>query len=128
MWTILMNQAPSPSSAAAVDKLKEDWDQLSVPDRALAVGKIRRSGFSIRQIARLIGRSESSLRYHLKTLHAPTADLAAARKRKISLYVFDLRRSCRKGRKPFGCVGYPRVRKAVQQCFGCDHGLGSKSR
>jgi len=67
-----------------IDNLKQNWDQLSGVDRAHAVCTINQSGMSIRGIARRLQCGESSLRRLLKALDAPAADLAAARKGKIS--------------------------------------------
>lgn len=69
----------------SVDPLKRDWEQLHPLDRAEAVARIRRSGISIRQIARQVGRSEATLRRLLVTLNAPAADLLLARQDKLSI-------------------------------------------
>jgi len=75
------NTSSSPGAAPddAIERLKRDWTRLSDVDRALAVRAINQSGLSTRGIARQLQRSESSLRNLLKALHAPAADLAAAR-------------------------------------------------
>ena len=49
----------------AVEQLRHDWNQLSDPDRALGIDNIRKSGLSIRKIAKGLGRSEASLRHLL---------------------------------------------------------------
>jgi hypothetical protein len=68
----------------AIQQLKQDWDQLSDPDRALAIAKIKTSGLSNRKIASLLGHSESLVRRLLLILDAPVADRIAARKGKIT--------------------------------------------
>ncbi len=59
-------------------ELKKRWNRLSSVDRARAIAKIQRAGVPVRQIARKLGRSESGLRYLLKT------HLAAPKKREIA--------------------------------------------
>jgi transposase-like protein len=77
--------ATDPSSTPdAIHQLKRAWGELADLDRAQAVFKIKRSGTSIRQIARQIGKSESLLRHLLKALDAPAADRAAARQGNLS--------------------------------------------
>jgi hypothetical protein len=78
------NTSPASSPDATVEQLQFDWSQLCDVDRALAVRAINQSGLSIRGIARLLQRSESSLRNLLSALDAPPADLAAARQGTIS--------------------------------------------
>lgn len=68
----------------AIPHLKSKWMQLPSADRARAVAAIRRTGVSIRQIARDLEVSESNLRHLLKTLNAPPDDQALARQGKIS--------------------------------------------
>jgi hypothetical protein len=63
----------------AIQKLTQNWDQLSDPDRALAIAKIKKSGRSNRDLARILGRGEATIRRLLYILRAPAADLAAAR-------------------------------------------------
>ncbi len=78
------NTSPVSSPDAAVEQLQLAWFQLCDVDRALAVRATNQSGLSIRGIARLLQRSESSLRNLLSALDAPPADLAAARQGMIS--------------------------------------------
>lgn len=68
----------------SISQLKLKWSQRSDVDRALAVAAIRRSGTSIRQIARELERSESTLRHLLKTLEASADDQDLARRKQIS--------------------------------------------
>lgn len=74
-----MNIQSSSTTRISVDGLKCDWDQMHPLDRAKAIVSIRRSGISIRQIAKQVGRSEATLRHLLKTLLAPVQDLDLAR-------------------------------------------------
>lgn len=82
--TIQFMQKDIASPDQAIEKLKQDWDQLSDPDRALAIQKIKTSGLSNRKIASGLGRAESSIRRLLLLLHASAVDLAAARNGSIS--------------------------------------------
>jgi transposase-like protein len=68
----------------SISQLKSEWLQLADVDRALAVAAIRRSGTSIRQIARELGQRESGLRRILKTLDASPNDQDLARNKQIS--------------------------------------------
>jgi transposase-like protein len=73
---------PEPSSP--ISQLQSDWLQFHDLDRARAVAAIRRSGTSIRQIARGLGFSESNLRRLLETLQASPEDQDFARHHEIS--------------------------------------------
>lgn len=79
-----MKRNPSTSQLAAVDQLKHDWPHISDLDRAKAVADLRRSGLSIRYIARRIERSASLLSHLLRALLAPAADLALALQGKLT--------------------------------------------
>jgi hypothetical protein len=68
----------------AVEKLKQEWNRLSDPDRALALAEIKKSDLSNRKIATMLGRGETSIRRLLLLLHAPAADFAAAQNRDIT--------------------------------------------
>jgi hypothetical protein len=70
---------PRPNSVPGIE-----WLQLADVDRALAVAAIRRSGASIRQIARELGPNESNLRHLLKTLDGSLEDQDLARRGQIS--------------------------------------------
>jgi hypothetical protein len=72
------------SADQAIEKLAHDWKQLSDIDRALSLGRIKRSGLSNRKIATMLGRNESVIRRLLLLLPAPAADLIAARAGQIS--------------------------------------------
>lgn len=78
-------KADNASIDESIHKLKQDWDQLTHPDRALAIGQIKRTfGLSNRKVATMLGRPESSIRRLLLLVQAPAADFAAARQGKIS--------------------------------------------
>ena len=66
-------------NSSKISQLHSNWSQLHDLDRAKAVANLRRSGISIRSIARQLGCSESLLRHLLLALRAPAVDLAAAR-------------------------------------------------
>jgi hypothetical protein len=72
------------SADQAIEKLTHDWNQLSDVDRALSLGRIKRSGLSNRKLATMLGRSESLIRRLLLLLPAPAADLIVARAGQIS--------------------------------------------
>jgi transposase len=74
----------SASADQQIDNLKQQWDQLSDPDRALAIAQIKKFDLSQREIARRIQCSENTVRRLLSILDAPATDLAAARQGKIS--------------------------------------------
>src|SRR3974377_2033284 len=78
-----MNTATT-SSDPVIGKLKQDWNQLSDPDRALRIAQIKKSGLSNRKIASILGCAETLIRRLLLILHAPAADFAAARNGTLS--------------------------------------------
>jgi len=71
-------------NGSKISQLQSNWSQLHDLDRAKAVANLRRSGISIRSIARQLGCSESLLRHLLLALWAPAVDLAAARNGTLS--------------------------------------------
>jgi len=84
MYASFMNIPPSSPTDISVDQLKRDWEQLHPLDRAKAISSLKKSGLSNRQIARQIGRGESTLRHLLLALRAPAADLISARQQNLS--------------------------------------------
>jgi hypothetical protein len=68
----------------SIEQLKQDWDKIHDLDRARSIDAIKRSGTSVRQIAKQIGRSDPLLRHLLTALEAPMVDRALARQGKIS--------------------------------------------
>ena len=79
-----MTDILEPSNDSGLAPLRDTWPGLSAVDRAVAVRKLNRSGISKRKIAQEIGVSESLIRHTLKVLLAPAADIAVARKGKMS--------------------------------------------
>jgi transposase-like protein len=69
---------------SSISQLQANWFQLHDLDRAQAVAAIRRSGISIRKIARDLKFSPSLLRHLLLALKAPAEDQDLARHGQIS--------------------------------------------
>ncbi len=67
-----------------VEQLKQNWSRMHPVDRARATAKIKRSGTSIRQIAKQVGCSASLLGHLLAAFQAPAADILLARKGEIT--------------------------------------------
>jgi hypothetical protein len=72
-------------SDKSIDELRSKWNGLSDLDRAQEIDTIRRSGVSIRRIARGLQRSESGLRHLLSCLEASAEDQDLARHNEISI-------------------------------------------
>jgi lambda repressor-like predicted transcriptional regulator len=69
----------------SIERLRQDWDEMHPLDRAKTIAAIRRSGTSIRQIARQTGHSATLLRHLLMAQLAPKADIELARNGKASI-------------------------------------------
>lgn len=104
----------------AIPHLKSRWMQLPGADRARAVAAIRRTGVSIRQIARDLGVSESNLRHLLKTLNASTDDQDLARQGKISTNELVRRGQTAKARPEEPPPEVVKTQRAVSDREGAD--------
>jgi lambda repressor-like predicted transcriptional regulator len=69
---------------SAVADLQSKWPTLHNLDRAKAVYAIHQAGTSLRELAKVLNRSESLLRHLLAALQAPPAHRNLARQGKIS--------------------------------------------
>jgi len=69
----------------SIEQLKRDWKKMHRLDAARAVAHLKKSGISIRQIAKQVGCSASLLGHLLSALKAPAADILLARKGEISI-------------------------------------------
>src|SRR5690348_1839952 len=69
----------------SIEQLKRDWEKMHRLDAASAVVNLKKSGISIRQIAKQVGCSASLLGHLLSALKAPVADILLARKGEISI-------------------------------------------
>jgi transposase-like protein len=72
------------ANSSALANLQLHWPELDDLDRAKAVRTIKRSGVSVREIARHLPVSEALLRHLLQALQAQPEDQILARRGKIS--------------------------------------------